>query len=125
MPHPLLSREKARIVEFRREVYKRLPSNDGFMRRLLSRHGILRLEIFVRVIPIVISVVLLRLVLEVFADFSGVIPSTAVTPFAGTCMFLIAVCIGGVSALPVCLSQSDGLRKGLWHSTPARMCASF
>ena len=99
MPHPILAREKTRITDFRREVYKKLPSNDGFMRRLLSRHGILRLEIFIQVLPIVTAVVVLRLFLEVYADFTGVIPSTAVTPFAGTCMFLIAVCIGGVRDL--------------------------
>ena len=96
MPHPILSREKTRITEFRSEVSKRLPHNDGLIRRLLSRYGILRLEIFVQVIPIVLAVVCLRLLLELYCDFTGVIPSSAVTPFAGTCMFLIAVCIGGV-----------------------------
>jgi len=93
--HQLKHREKKLVTS--KDVAKRLKSQDtSSIRAFLSRNHILRFEIFVTVAPIIIVAIVIRVLLENFANFKGVIPSSVVTPFAGTCMFLIAVCIGGV-----------------------------
>ena len=63
---------------------------------LLTRLGIARFRIFLRVVPLALLAVMLRVVLEYSCGFTGMIESSSVTPFAATCMFVVAIMMAGV-----------------------------
>jgi hypothetical protein len=67
---------------------------------IMARLNLVRAEIFVRVLPIVLLSIGLRVTLEtLIPGWSGIFDASTVTPFATASMFVIAIILGGVSSV--------------------------
>lgn len=67
---------------------------------VMARLNLVRAEIFVRVLPIVLLSIGLRVTLEtLIPGWNGIFDASTVTPFATASMFVIAIILGGVSSV--------------------------
>lgn len=102
-------RDSSNLVRRRREAPRTLTSRElrktllgAVPTPLLVRWGLSRFRVFVKVLPLTLLAVGFRAILDFTLGFEGLIPSSSVTPFAATCMFVIAIILGGVRQGSVC-----------------------
>ncbi len=64
---------------------------------IIDRFGFAPYKVIIRVVPIVVAAIAIRVTLEItIPGFDGLIPTETVTPFATASMFVIAIILGGV-----------------------------
>ena len=78
-------------------MLKRIDRLVEYAPSLIDRLGFARHKVLIKVVPIVVGAIALRVSLELgVKDFTGLLPSSSVTPFATASMFIIAILLSGV-----------------------------
>ena len=64
---------------------------------LIDRMGLARVKVFIKVVPLVVVALAVRITLEMTVEgFDGIFDAASVSPFATASMFVIAIILGGV-----------------------------